>query len=233
MLASKGFCSLGISYTLCDEKIGPNYMFCLKDVMRAIAWSHSPSGAAALKFTPKNIFLVGHSSGAHLISMIAFNKKWLDDIDKEYNLNFNSYSIIRGIVGIGGVYDITAASENNRDHIEILSVAFGKDTSKWYKHSPATCDLELSSNGPIPFANVTPNDLDTTPQLLLLYSYEDELIDNEQVNKLANRYDFPDSDEPSSKIQIIGGHFGFHHSMYENDDLINFVSEFITFQISL
>lgn len=235
MLASKGFPAIACSYTLADESQGKNYSTCLKDVACSIAWVVTPQAASHLKFCPKNILLAGHSAGGHLVLMSVLQNKWIEEADKKYNNNVSTLKLIRGVIGIGGVYDANLAYESNQDLSDVLHQAFGKDQTKWPKHCPATCDLELNTHSP--GSACSPSDFyQALPLILFIHSYEDEIVDGNQVSRIVERFETDDdtsSDGYNSKIEVSKGHYGFHHEMYKREPLIDLIVNFAKNQLSL
>lgn len=72
----------------------------VKDAAKSVEWVNS--NIASYKGNPNNIFLMGHSAGAHLASMLTFNKKYLTK---------DTYKNIRGFIGIAGPYDFLPFDE--------------------------------------------------------------------------------------------------------------------------
>lgn len=116
---SRGYMLVAISYrpvprTNIDGQVA--------DVARAIAWTRS--NIAKYGGNPKKIVIMGHSAGAHLVSMIGAQKKGgqlagiiANDV-QAYDMV--AYASIRG--GIDGVY----------------LQAFGSNPDNWVKWSPVT-----------------------------------------------------------------------------------------------
>jgi len=52
---------------------------------------------------PNNIYLMGHSAGAHIASMLNFNKTYLTE---------NTYKNIKGFIGLAGAYDFLPFDES-------------------------------------------------------------------------------------------------------------------------
>mgnify|MGYP004591211725 CR=1 FL=1 len=56
----------------------------------------------------RNVWISGHSAGAHLASSILYDISWLDKMMKNEYLN-----LLKGIVLIGGVYNLNPLLDTN------------------------------------------------------------------------------------------------------------------------
>lgn len=95
-LAERGIGTAVINYRLSPQVRHPEHA---RDVARAVAWTYRHSERYG--WDQKALFLVGHSAGGHLSSLVAVDPRYLG----EQNL---SPAIIRGIVSLSGIYDLTA-----------------------------------------------------------------------------------------------------------------------------
>jgi acetyl esterase/lipase len=95
-LASRGFGAVLPNYRLSPGVKHPEH---IKDVARAFAWTHAH--IAAYGGRPDQIFLVGHSAGGHLVSLLATDEKYLaaEGLGTED---------IKGVISVSGVYRIPA-----------------------------------------------------------------------------------------------------------------------------
>ena len=116
---SRGYMLVSVSYRPVPRT---NIDGQVRDVARAIAWTRN--NIKRFGGDPKKIVIMGHSAGAHLVSMIGAQKKGgplrgviANDV-QAYDMV--AYASIRG--GIDGVY----------------LRAFGSNPSNWIKWSPAT-----------------------------------------------------------------------------------------------
>jgi acetyl esterase/lipase len=117
-LASQGIIAVLPNYRLSPEVKHPEH---IKDVARAAAWIHShieECGGRRDQF-----FLMGHSAGGHLVSLLA--------TDPQYLLAEGlSPNIIKGVISISGVYRIPPGS---------MDVTLGgqmPDSMRWDKMFP-------------------------------------------------------------------------------------------------
>lgn len=80
----------------------PNVKFAtiMDDAARAVDWVSK--NIAQYGGDPDSVVLMGHSSGAHIASMLALNPKYLEPI---------THSKIRGFVGLAGPYDFMPFGE--------------------------------------------------------------------------------------------------------------------------
>jgi acetyl esterase/lipase len=106
-----------INYRLSPEVKHPEH---IKDVARAFAWTYN--NISKHGGDPENIFLCGHSAGAHLVSLLSTEESWL----KEHKL---SSKAIKGTIPISAPFIIPP---------KFLPKVFGDDTATPKKASPLT-----------------------------------------------------------------------------------------------
>ncbi len=92
--AAAGITSVVVNYSLCP-KVGMDEI--VRQARAAVVWTFR--NATAFGADPTQIYVIGHSSGAHLTAMCA-NTAWCAD----YGLPAD---IIKGAVPISGVFDLT------------------------------------------------------------------------------------------------------------------------------
>jgi acetyl esterase/lipase len=92
-LTSKGFITVIPDYRIYPEVIYPEF---LNDGAKAFQWTRD--NIEKYGGDVNNIFVAGHSAGAHIAAMLAFDPTWLS----AQKLNTSS---IRGFVGLAGPYD--------------------------------------------------------------------------------------------------------------------------------
>ncbi|XP_012340139.1 kynurenine formamidase [Apis florea] len=94
VFVNKGIKVITIGYDLC-----PNVK--LRDIISQIktAITHILKSASSLKC--RNVWMSGHSAGAHLASSILYDKLWLDEMTKHGYLY-----LLKGIVLIGGIFNL-------------------------------------------------------------------------------------------------------------------------------
>ena len=90
-LASRGFVVVVPDYRVYPQARYPVFV---EDGARAVAWAAAHIGAH--RGDPRRVVLMGHSAGAHIAAMLAYNRRFLDA---------GSRASIRGFVGLAGPYD--------------------------------------------------------------------------------------------------------------------------------
>jgi alpha-beta hydrolase superfamily lysophospholipase len=93
-LASRGIGAVLPNYRLSPRIKHPSHV---RDIARAFAWSHAH--IAEHGGSPERMFLVGHSAGGHLVSLLTTDERYL----KAEGL---STANIRGTVALSGIYRI-------------------------------------------------------------------------------------------------------------------------------
>lgn len=90
--------SRGIVVVIADYRLHPQvrYPAFLQDGAQAVAWTHQH--IAAYGADPKQLYVMGHSSGAYNASMLALDARWLNAVGL-------SPSIFKGWIGLAGPYD--------------------------------------------------------------------------------------------------------------------------------
>ncbi|KAL7322199.1 hypothetical protein PS15p_211854 [Mucor circinelloides] len=106
------------------------------------------------QYDPKQIYLVGHSAGAHIAMMLLLDTK----------LPYHQY--VQGVIGVSGIYDIPLLVKTFPSYLDFIEQAFGSDQSTFYEASPIS---------------KTSGALDKKP-IIIAHSPEDTLIDNDQAH---------------------------------------------------
>jgi acetyl esterase/lipase len=115
MMGDNRCCGLysSVAEFLAAEGIGvvlPNYRLSpgvrhpehVKDVARAVAWTHAHIGDFG--GCPERIFLVGHSAGGHLVSLLASDPRYLHSVGLRI-------ADIKGVIAVSGVYRVPPGKE--------------------------------------------------------------------------------------------------------------------------
>ncbi|MBU7024803.1 MAG: alpha/beta hydrolase [Theionarchaea archaeon] len=127
-LARNGIATAVINHRLSPAVIHPEH---LKDVGRAVLWVYN--AIPTYNGDKNRIFLLGHSSGGHLASLLAFNPPQSDE--------FSTLPLPEGIICISGVFDITAMARTPWGENMITS-AFGATFETWHEASPMSYSPE-------------------------------------------------------------------------------------------
>jgi len=93
-LASQGFAVVVPNYRLSPEVKHPEHA---KDVARVVAWTREHLGEYGGDVD--RLFLVGHSAGGHLVSLLATDPQYLEAVGCKTEQ-------IRGVVSVSGIYKI-------------------------------------------------------------------------------------------------------------------------------
>jgi len=119
------FVYVSINYRLSPDIKHPLHA---SDVAKAITWIYkhiSDYGG-----DPQNIFLIGHSAGAHLAALIATDERYLGD------LGFST-KIIRGVIGLdSAAYHLPTLIRSEPENYYLFEMAFGDNLEIWEKASP-------------------------------------------------------------------------------------------------
>ena len=96
----------GIVVVIADYRLYPQvrYPLFLQDGAQAVAWAYQHS--AEYGGDPRNLYVMGHSSGAYNAAMLALDPQWLAGVGL-------SPSVFKGWIGLAGPYDFLPIE--NRD----------------------------------------------------------------------------------------------------------------------
>jgi acetyl esterase/lipase len=98
-LASRGFVVVIPDYRLYPEVRYPAFV---EDVAAAFAWTRREIGR--YRGDPGRVFLMGHSAGAHIAAMVAYNERFLAREGLKR-------ADVRGFIGLAGPYDFVPDEE--------------------------------------------------------------------------------------------------------------------------
>jgi len=125
---SQGYVFVSVNYRLSPEVQHPVHV---QDVAQAIAWLYEH--VAEYGGDPERMFVLGHSSGAHLAALVATDERYLQEAGADL-------SVIKGVIVLdGGGYDIPKMVDSG----ELFSQgryerAFGEEKNVWVDASPVT-----------------------------------------------------------------------------------------------
>lgn len=92
-LASQGFVAVLPDYRRYPQVRFPAFV---QDAARAVRWAETQSGRYG--GDPRKLFVMGHSSGAHLAAMVALDPQWLAQAGGDRDR-------LKGMIGLAGPYD--------------------------------------------------------------------------------------------------------------------------------
>lgn len=119
----------------CERGGGVTYRECAIDVARAVRWV--VDHASEYDFDVDRIYLVGHSAGAHLVSLVATDRTFLKRMDL-------STQVIAGVAALAGPYSVETLLREVSIPFRyvvwfmIVRSAFGTDRTKWDVGNPST-----------------------------------------------------------------------------------------------
>jgi arylformamidase len=124
----KKFVAAGIMTVVISYRLAPAFKHPApaRDVARAIAWVKKNIGS--LGGSSEQVFLMGHSAGAHLVALVAADPVYLRQVGVDP-------SFIKGVIAISGPYDINMMAESVP---KLAREAFGSDRKGWTNASAAT-----------------------------------------------------------------------------------------------
>lgn len=152
MFQSQGYVAVVINYRLFPESTFPGFP---EDAAAAVAWV--TENIEAHGGDPAQIFLMGHSAGAHSVALLGLDERYLKAVDVKPE-------IIRGVIGVSGPMTLKPSK------IPMLKRIFGKAT-----------DDEIA---PIGFVD---GDAETEPPFLLIHGKNDPLVPVNQSEGLEKR----------------------------------------------
>jgi acetyl esterase/lipase len=92
--AKKGFITLIVDHRLYPQVRHPDH---IQDVAKAFAWTKE--NISYYNGDAENIYICGHSSGAHLVSLLATNEEYLNEEGLKT-------SDIKGVIAVSGIYSL-------------------------------------------------------------------------------------------------------------------------------
>ncbi len=91
--AARGIITIIADYRKIPKNIFPDFV---EDSAAAIVWANKHG--AEYGGDPRNLFVIGHSAGAHIAMLSLLDKQWLVRLGEDSH-------IVRGIIGLAGPYD--------------------------------------------------------------------------------------------------------------------------------
>jgi len=135
-LANQGVLAMVISYRLAPWARHPAQ---IRDTSRALSWALEH--AADYGGDPSQVFAMGHSAGAHLVSLAACDPRWM----REWG---SSPSKLAGVVSVSAPYDVEHLGRALFIGGPMVIPTFGQDKKVWRDVTPAQ---HLKDARPPPF----------------------------------------------------------------------------------
>jgi acetyl esterase/lipase len=110
-LTSRGLLAVIVGYRHFPSVRFPEF---LDDAAQAVVWTHA--NAERYGGDPDSLFVMGHSSGAHMAALVALDARYLERAG-------GSSAWIRGVIGLAGPYDFNARRADMRAIFEDVSDA--------------------------------------------------------------------------------------------------------------
>jgi acetyl esterase/lipase len=130
---SRGWVLVSVNYRLLPDA---DPLVQVQDVARAIAWVHSRIDRYG--GDRNELYLMGHSAGGHLVSLVATDLRRLRQAGKEF-------SILRGVIELDtAALDVVKLMEKYAD---FYTRFFGDDRRRWEEASPIA---HVAAGKPIP-----------------------------------------------------------------------------------
>ncbi|MFP6901579.1 MAG: alpha/beta hydrolase [Opitutales bacterium] len=100
----KEFAKQGVTFVVANYRLYPEVRFpaFVEDAARVVKWTRQHIGRYGGK--PDAIFLMGHSSGAHIVSHLALNESYIEAVGGDF-------SWIKGVIGLSGPYTFQPSEE--------------------------------------------------------------------------------------------------------------------------
>lgn len=112
-LTSQGMIVVIPDYRVFPEAVFPEF---IEDAAHAVAWTRKH--IAEFGGDPEQLFIAGHSAGAHIAAMLSVNPHYLQQAGLETQQ-------LRGMIGLAGPYDFLPLTSPT------LKQIFGDDASQW------------------------------------------------------------------------------------------------------
>jgi acetyl esterase/lipase len=149
-LTEHGFITVVPNYRLVPAITFPGYA---QDIALAVKWTIEH--IAEYGGNPENIFLMGHSAGAHIAALVAYDERYLETLG-------TSNSLLKGFIGVAGAYDFLPLApddirsmaalgpEENWDQTQPINFVDGTEAPAFLGYTPG--DTVVNPNNTLHFA---------------------------------------------------------------------------------
>ncbi len=142
-----GIILASINYRLSPPAKHPDHV---DDVASAIYWVHDH--AKEIGGDPRKIFLMGHSAGCHLVTLVTLDPRYLAKVDLRP-------ADVRGVVAwSGGAYDLVQKVEDGGMYAGYIKKAFGDAADAWRDASPVNHVKDVRESPRFLFISIKPGD---------------------------------------------------------------------------
>jgi acetyl esterase/lipase len=186
-LSAQGVAVAIINYRLSDSgEGGVRHPAHAQDAAQAVAFLRKQ--AAQYGYDAGRIFVGGHSAGAHMSALLAYDGSFLFAVGEKPES-------LRGFVGLEGIYDLNELVRRFPSYrVDFLQAAFGSDETTWQKASPQHLVAAASGVHKRPW--------------LLIHSRTDELVDLEQSRHFQKALE-----KQSIPVRFVSPERGTHFSI--------------------
>lgn len=115
---AEAFTSQGMMVVIPDYRVFPEVVFpeFLQDAAHSLAWTKEH--IAEFGGDPEQLFVAGHSAGAHIAAMLTLNPVYLQQVGMQPQQ-------LSGLIGLAGPYDFLPLKS------ETLKEIFGEESQRW------------------------------------------------------------------------------------------------------
>jgi acetyl esterase/lipase len=143
-LTERGFITVVPNYRLVPDITFPSYV---EDIALAVKWA--VENIADFGGNPENIYLMGHSAGAHIASLVIYDEGYLEALGLQNN-------VLKGFIGVAGAYDFLPLAPD-----DIRSKAALGPEENWQQTQPINF---VDGTEPPAFLAYTPSDKTVNPK---------------------------------------------------------------------
>ncbi len=139
----RGMLFVSVNYRLSPAATHPAHV---SDVAAALAWVREH--AQRFGGDPKKIYLIGHSAGCHLVTLVALDARYLAKVGMRP-------ADLAGVVAwSGGSFDLVQKVEQGGAYADYIKQAFGDSKQAWSDASPVNHIDNANAGPPFLFASV-------------------------------------------------------------------------------